>query len=280
MEPPISPGSPVVVVILTFNSASVISDTVNAALKISKQIVVVDSGSTDDTVKIVERAGCQVLSRPFKNYADQRNWIIQQLGNSYPWQLHLDADEVLDEVAAKEIKEVLGREDEVSAFMIRRCTYFLGARLRFGGTTTWHLRLFKSGFGQCEDRLYDQHFVTSGRALKLKGILHDKNVGNLTEWIARHNRWSDLEASELTRVDSAKGQQISARLSDDPRERKRYYKGAYYKAPMILRSVAYFSFRYFFQLGILDGRVGFLYAFFQALWFRMLVDAKLIEKKI
>ena len=111
---------------------------------------------------------------------------------------------------------------------------------------------------------------------RLPGLLHDLNVSALTEWVARHNRWSDLESAELLRpVDSAG--KLQAELSSDPRKRRRYYKGLYYRCPRGFRAVAYFVFRYVVMLGFLDGRVGFYYTFFQSLWFRMLVDAKLAE---
>jgi hypothetical protein len=54
----------------------------------------------------------------------------------------------------------------------------------------------------------------------------------------------------------------------------------YYGAPPLLRPLLYFLFRYVAQLGFLDGRVGFIYAFMQALWFRMMVDAKLVEQRL
>jgi len=54
----------------------------------------------------------------------------------------------------------------------------------------------------------------------------------------------------------------------------------YYLLPGTLRAVLYFCYRYFVRLGILDGRAGFYFAFFQALWFRMLVDAKVFERSM
>ncbi|MFI3222874.1 MAG: hypothetical protein QX191_07545 [Methylococcaceae bacterium] len=54
----------------------------------------------------------------------------------------------------------------------------------------------------------------------------------------------------------------------------------YYKLPIGLRALSYFIYRYLFRLGFLDGVVGFYFAFFQAFWFRMLVDAKIYEKNL
>jgi glycosyltransferase involved in cell wall biosynthesis len=267
------------VFVLTFNSATVIEKTLRAALQVSPLVHVVDSGSSDDTVHIVTALGCRTVQRPFNNYADQRNWAIDEFGGLSVWQLHLDADEVLDAAAIREIRRVLQAPGDHTGFILERRTYFMGRALRFGGTSNFHLRLFKSGSARCEDRLYDQHFVSARPSVRIKGLLHDMNVGNLTEWTARHNRWSDLEATELMRPAVRGAGQIAARLSDDPRERRRLYKGAYYRAPPILRAIFLFFYRYVIQGGFIDGSAGFYYAFLQVLWFRMLVDAKLAEGK-
>lgn len=267
------------VVVLTFNSAGVIRKTLEAAARVSPAITCVDSGSTDGTVAILTSMGCRLLQRPFKHYADQRNWAIAQVESQFDWQLHLDADEVLDEPAIAGILNAVASPGTASSFLIRRKTYFMGQPLRFGGTMSWHLRLFRSGFAQCEDRLYDQHFVGSGVSGRInRGWLHDLNMGSLTEWIARHNRWSDLEAAEVSGLGAiASGKRLTGDLRGDARQRTRYCKGLYYRSPRLLRAVSYFLYRYILRGGFLDGRVGLIYSVLQALWFRTLVDAKLIE---
>ena len=268
------------IVILTFNSATIIKETVSQAQKVSGFIYVVDSGSTDGTVEIVTQMGCSVVQRPFTNYSDQRNWAIEQIGSSSEWQLHLDADEVLDDVAILEITSVLRGTPYYDAYMLKRRDYFMGRMLRFSGVNPWHLRLFKSGVGQCENRLYDQHFVSTKKVGRLNGFMHDKNALVLSDWIARHNRWSDLEAKESMNHDSYRTGVLQARLFGDARERTRFFKSLYYKLPIGVRALSYFIYRYLFRLGFLDGKVGFYFAFFQAFWFRMLVDAKVYEKTV
>ncbi len=265
------------VVLLTFNSSAVIGTTLAAAKQVGGHIVAVDSGSTDDTREILARHGCEVLQRPFLHYADQRNWVIDLLAGRFAWQLHIDADEVLDPVAIGSVRDALSRAHPTHVYLLRRRTYFLGRRLNFGGTTSWHLRLFRSGTARCEDRLYDQHFVSDAPRERLAGWLDDLNVGNLTEWTARHNRWSSLEAQELARPETRTGGTVPGRLSADPRERARLYRGIYYRLPRGWRALAFFLYRYLIQLGFLDGSAGFYYAALQALWFRLLVDAKLSE---
>jgi glycosyltransferase involved in cell wall biosynthesis len=268
--------SNVLVVVLTFNSSTVIEGTIRAAQQVSRDILVVDSFSSDNTRDLAEAMGCRVVTRAFKHYADQRNWAIQEHGNAFAWQLHLDADEALDARAIASVRAALANPGEHSGFLLKRLTYFMGKPLRFAGENSWHMRLFRSGYGACEDRLYDQHFTCKGTVTRLQGLLHDRNVGTISEWTARHNRWSDLEVRELLRPQEMAGK-LPAELSSDPRKRRRLYKGVYYRLPPALRAIAYFMFRYVVQLGFLDGRVGLYYNFLQAFWFRMLVDAKLAE---
>jgi glycosyltransferase involved in cell wall biosynthesis len=240
----------------------------------------VDSFSTDGTLQVVRESGCEFVQRRFSNYADQRNWAIAEVQGRAQWQLHLDADEVLDDAAVAEIQRVVHAPlPPFEAYMLRRVDYFMGRQLRFSGVNPWHLRLFRSGRGVCEDRLYDQHFVCDAPAARLKGRMHDKNAVSLSDWTARHNRWSDLEVAETTqraRDDSAR---LQARLLGDPRERTRALKRFYYRLPAGLRAVSYFVYRYLLRLGFLDGREGFYFAALQAFWFRLLVDAKTYERR-
>jgi glycosyltransferase involved in cell wall biosynthesis len=271
-----------VVVVLTFNSALIIRETIAQAKKVSPHVYAVDSHSSDATPAILAELGCTVVQRPFANYSDQRNWAIAQVEPHCDWQLHLDADEVLDEQAVAEIGALLAGEPRLDAWLIRRRDYFMGKMLRFSGVNPWHLRLFRSGAARCEARLYDQHFVT-GAAVRatgrLRGFMHDKNSARLTDWIASHNRWSDAEAREKLGARTAGAEVLQARLFGDARERTRFVKELYYKLPTGLRPLGSFIYRYLLRLGFLDGRTGFYFAFFQALWFRMLVDAKMHEQR-
>ena len=268
----------ILVVILTFNSSGVIERTVRAAQQFCPRVLIVDSFSTDNTRELAAQLGCEVVTRAFKHYADQRNWAITQHGNAHAWQLHLDADEVLDARAIASLREAVLRPGSAVGFLLKRLTYFMGRPLRFAGENSWHLRLFRTGQAACEDRLYDQHFTCRGPVARLDGLMHDLNAGSLSEWTARHNRWSDLEALELQRPQDVPGK-LAGELSSDPRKRRRLYKGFYYRLPPGLRALGYFVFRYVVQFGFLDGRAGFYYNFLQSLWFRMLVDAKLAEAR-
>jgi hypothetical protein len=158
------------------------------------------------------------------------------------WQLHLDADEVLDAEAIDGIRAATA-STSCQAFLIRRKTYFMGQPLHHGGTVSWHLRLFRSGAARCENRLYDQHFVSSAPARKIRhGWMHDRNAGSIEEWTVRHNRWSDLEAAEVsTGAHKDRSGQLEAKLLGDSRQRTRFLKGGFYKAPPAVESKCLFS---------------------------------------
>jgi glycosyltransferase involved in cell wall biosynthesis len=266
------------VILLSFNSAATLAATLSSARQISDEIFVVDSFSTDGTVELARSLGATVIQHAFENYGTQRNWAIDNLPISRPWQLHLDADEWMDSRLVAAI-QALSEDPEHTGYFIPRYLRFLGRVLRHGAMSpTWHLRLFRAGEGRCEDRKYDQHFLlASGTSGKLPGEVIDDIRMSLTEWTARHNRWSDAEVAELD------SEEIQGRIKPDvrgnPAQRKRFLRSKYYRMPLFLRAFALFVYRYFFRLGILDGIEGSIFWVLQSFWFRFLVDAKIWEKR-
>jgi hypothetical protein len=192
--------------------------------------------------------------------------------------LHLDADEWMDDELVAAIL-ALPEEPEHAGYFLPRYLRFLGRVLRHGGMSpTWHLRLFRSGVGRCEDRKYDQHFLLlSGTSGQLHGTMIDDIRMPLTEWIARHNRWADGEVAELDCKETSGRLQPDAR--GNPAQRKRFLRQQYNRMPLFVRPFALFVYRYFFRLGFLDGTEGFIFWVLQTFWFRFLVDAKIWEKR-
>lgn len=265
------------VILLSFNSEATLAATLTSACRVADEIFVVDSYSSDRTVEIARSFGAAVVQHEFEHYGAQRNWAIENLPITRPWQLHLDADEWMNERLVSAI-QALPEEPQYSGYFVPRYLRFLGRILRHGGMSpTWHLRLFRTGVGRCEDRKYDQHFLlTSGTTSKLPGEMIDDIRMPLTEWTARHNRWADGEVAELD------SEETSGRLKPDargnPAERKRFLRGTYYRMPLFTRAIALFIYRFIFRLGILDGPEGRIYWVLQTFWFRFLVDAKIWEK--
>lgn len=264
------------IVILTFNSESSITDTLQSVASLSDDIHIVDSFSTDRTLELARAFGANIVQHAFENYGAQRNWAIDSLSLKYPWQLHLDSDERLSSELHREIAS-LPEDPAFNGFLLPRMMIFFGRPIRHGGLCpTWHMRLFRSGVGRCEARLYDQHFyITQGPTAQLKGIMIDDVRMSLAEWTTRHNRWSSAEVAELS-AQQNEGR-VQGRLAGTPVERKRYLRGFYNRTPLFVRPFALFFYRYFIRLGFLDGVEGFIYYVLQTFWFRFLVDAKFFE---
>ena len=142
------------VILLSFNSVDTLGATLARARQVSDEIFVIDSFSTDSTVALAESHGATVVQHAFENYGAQRNWGIDNLPITGRWQLHLDADEVMDDELVAAIN-ALPDEPPHAGYFVPRYVKFLGRVLRHGGMSpTWHLRLFRSGAGRCEDRKY------------------------------------------------------------------------------------------------------------------------------
>jgi exosortase/archaeosortase family protein len=112
------------------------------------------------------------------------------------------------------------------------------------------------------------------------GYILEENLkeNNISFWINKHNRYSDLVAQEeVERMQQLRLQTLQPRFWGSPDERTAWLKQLWWKMPRYARPTIYFIYRMFFQLGILDGRTGIIFHFLQAFWFRLIVDIKIDE---
>jgi glycosyltransferase involved in cell wall biosynthesis len=271
------------VIILTRDEEANLPVALSSLKGLNCEIFVVDSGSTDGTVAIARAAGCHVVEHPFENYALQRNWAFDHLPIRTPWTLCLDADERLRPALVDEIEATLAKGNGAcDGYMLRKRTIFMGRWIRHGGQyPAWHLRLFRSGHGRCEDRLYDQHFVVEGRVGSLTNDYVDVITSDLGTFVARHNRWAELEAREilaLTRTQSPPQATVAARLTGTAIERRRFLRTrVYQRFPLFVRPFLFWFYGYLLRGGFLDGVEGLIFHTLQRFWFRFLIDAKIWE---
>jgi glycosyltransferase involved in cell wall biosynthesis len=274
---------PLSVIILTYNEERNLPDCLKSLGSLGCAIFVVDSGSTDRTKEIALAAGAKLAQHPFENYAAQRNWAQKNLPIKSDWILHLDADERLtaelrDEIAALFAPANAEQLAKVDGFMLCKRTIFMGRWIKHGAHyPSYHSRLFRRSAGTCEERLYDQHFVVDGRAETLHHDYLDILCADLDSWLTRHIRWADLEARQLMDQEMT-GRRVQANPFGNPIERKRWLRNSVYnRAPLFLRAILYWFYRYILRLGFLDGKEGFVFHFLQGLWFRLLVDVRLYQ---
>lgn len=274
----------ITVVILTFNEQMHIARALASVRSFAARVVVVDSGSTDQTARLAEAAGAEVFVNPFVNQAKQFQWALDNTGISTTWTMRLDADEVISNALAAEISEKLpATADGVVGMNLRRRHIFMGKWIRHGGRYPLRLlRIWKTGHGRVEDRWMDEHiFVWGGKTIDLAHDFSDVNLNDLSFFVDKHNKYATREAIEV----------INHRLGLFPHDettestgtssqaalKRRIKEKIYNRIPFGISSSAYVVWRYVFQLGFLDGQAGLIYHFMQGFWYRFLVGAKVVE---
>jgi glycosyltransferase involved in cell wall biosynthesis len=226
------------VALITLNEAANLPRTL-ASVSWAREIVVVDSGSTDATVEIARKAGARVVEEPWKGFAAQKNSTIAHATGE--WILSLDADEEVSPELAREMQALLAGEPAFGAFRIPRLNHFLGRPLRHGGY--WpdpKLRLFRSGKARFAERPVHETMETAGPVGTLKNPLIHHCYPTLEDYIEHMNRYSSAGARML--VDSGRAPSSLGSLVWNA----------------LLNPAATFVYNYIFRLGFLDGREGLL----------------------
>lgn len=271
---------PLAVIILTANEEENLPYALASVIGWAAEVWVVDSHSTDETVGVARAAGARVVARQFDGYAAQRNWALRSLPLGPDWVLFLDADEALTAELRTELTAVLAAPpSDVAGFYVKRRFLFLGRWLRHGGYyPVWLLRVMRHRVARCEERGVDEHLLVDGPTARLHGDLLHEDRRPLERWIERHTRYARLKAEDLVR--STAGELPARWGSSSQAERTRWwYERVYRRAPMGLRALGYFLYRYVVRGGFLDGREGFIYHSLQAFWYRLLIDAMVFDAR-
>src|SRR2546427_6674739 len=143
-----------------------------ASMKAGTDVVVLDSLSTDATSEIARQCGAKLVTRPFDNYASQRNAGLALEVFDHSWVLMLDADErMTDELHQEIVARLPHAGDDVAMFRMRRKDIFMGRWLkRSSGYPTWFGRLLKRGRVTVQ-REINEEFVADGPVALLDGHL-------------------------------------------------------------------------------------------------------------
>lgn len=270
--------------ILTHNESMHIQRSIESVQSIASEIFVIDSGSKDETVKIAEENGAVVLHHPFVNYAKQFQWALDNAPITADWTMRLDADEIIEQDLQHEIQEKLhSLPTNIVGVNLKRKHIFMDRWVKHGGRYPLVLlRIWRTGYGRIEDRWMDEHMVISGgETVTFNGGFADHNLNDLTFFTDKHNKYATREAIDVLnqklnlfpRDDSLNTESASFQASIKRIGKEKIYN----KIPFTIAALAYFVYRYIFQLGFLDGRSGLVYHFLQGYWYRFLVGAKIME---
>ncbi|AFH48974.1 Glycosyltransferase [Ignavibacterium album JCM 16511] len=180
------------VIIITKNEAENISECLNS-VKWADEIIVVDSGSNDETISIAKQFTDKVIFNEWKGFAAQKTFALNLAQND--WVLSLDADERVTEELKDEILN--SNLEKFDGYRIKRDNYFLGKLIRgCGWGNDYQLRLFKKSETKLTDRLVHEGFEVEGNVGQLKNSMLHFSYRNFSDAFTKINHYSTLEAIE------------------------------------------------------------------------------------
>ena len=186
---------PLSVTIITRNAASQLEGCLES-VAFADEVVVVDSGSTDDTVELARRRGARVIARKeWLGFGPQKQFAVESASND--WVLCVDADERLSDSLRQSIVAEL-KAPRGSVYTMPRCNRFMGRWLRHGeGYPDWSVRLFHRQHARWSDDVVHEKVVTERPVLRLRGdLLHD-SAETLEKYLDKQNRYTTLQAESL-----------------------------------------------------------------------------------
>lgn len=283
MDAPAKCSSGITAIILTRNEESNLAACINSISSVVDRIVVVDSFSDDRTVEVARSLGADVIQHRFLNYGAQFQYALDNASIATQWVLRIDADERMTIQSAAEMVLLCenNKNTDVNGIVMRLKIHFMGQELKHGGAYPMKkLCIFKRDEAYMESRYMDEQIVLKrGRYVEMKNDVEHDDYKDLTFWIGKHNWYASRAAKDylenLSQVDES-----PSNLDTNSRINRVVKQKIYYRLPSRLRTWMYFVYRYYLKAGFLDGRAGYWYAFFQAYWYRTLVDAKIFEAEM
>jgi len=186
---------PVTVTIITLNESRHIAAAIDSAAW-ADEILVVDSGSTDDTVSIATAKGVRVMSRTWPGYVDQKNYAASVA--SHDWIFSLDADERVTPPLAAEVRTIVDGNSTTRAFRVPRVTFHLGRWVR---TTDFYpdyqTRLYDRRAARWQGKYVHESVVADGPVGQLKNELQHYSYRDLSDHLDRINQYSTLAARQM-----------------------------------------------------------------------------------
>ena len=223
-------------IILTKNEEKNIVDCLKSIDGFVKRAVIIDSGSTDETLELAKTFKfVDIFEHPFENYSKQFNWGIDNTDISTKWTLRLDADERFTPKLCAELREALKNHenDDVNGFVLEAWLFFMDKCLKHGGSRKKKLMLFKTGLGRIENRKMDEHTVLSiGKAIEIKEKFLHYDFKDLSTYVKKLNWYATREMQDYIEG-TFPNEKFNA--SDKEISQMRSRKTKYYKAPIFLR---------------------------------------------
>ncbi len=256
-----------------------------ASVAFCDEIVVIDSGSTDGTPAIAEKAGAHLVDFKWDgNFPKKKNWALANIPWKHDWVFIIDADErATPELAQAMIAIATSPAVAPHGYYVNRRFWFLDGWLNHCGYfPSWNLRFFRHTLGRYEqpaataatgsgDNEVHEHVVLQGQAGYLPGEMEHYAFPDISTWVEKHNRYSNWEA----RVQHEEtGKSAGTQSLDAGLARKRSLRRLAWRLPF--RPTLRFFYHYVWRTGFLDGYRGFVFCRLMA-WYEFLNATKAAE---
>lgn len=183
------------VYILACNSARYLPRVLDSVREFA-EIVIVDSGSQDETLDIAEQYGCRIYRNEWPGFAKQKAYAKSLC--SHDWLLDLDSDEEVDLSLLQDIKKFLVNEkDDYEGLEVRIHDHFLGYRKPGRVKCNTRIKFYRADCGDYDtDRLVHETVELRGRSRLAKGFIIHHGIGDIATRLDKINRYSSLRAEE------------------------------------------------------------------------------------
>ena len=270
-----SSQSDITMIILTFNEEAHIGRCINSVKDVVREIIIIDSYSSDNTLKICKKLNVRVYQNKFISYGKQVNWVLKNINIKSKWIFRIDADEYVQKNSLTKITDIISNKKNISGIIIQRKIKFLNKIINYGLTSPHNtLRIWKTGKGIYPDiDTVDDQVEVKGSIYLSKAIIIDHNLKSFSDWLTKHRNYAIREGNSYYK------EKINNKLLNKDLSKINKFKkfNIYYKLPIFIRPFILFVYSYFFKLGFLSGWQGLVFNFFQILWFRFLVDMEIFR---
>jgi glycosyltransferase involved in cell wall biosynthesis len=161
----------------------------------ARQIVVVDSGSDDETLRIATDFGCEVFSEVWRGFGPQKQFAVDQCREE--WILVLDADERIPPETARVIRQIIGSQGNAGGYSFPRKNFFQGRWIRHAGW--WPdrvVRLFRRGQGRLTEAAVHEAVAVEGQVEALEVPIEHWTESRLSTILRKIDRYSTLGAED------------------------------------------------------------------------------------
>ncbi|MDR2173254.1 MAG: glycosyltransferase family 2 protein [Burkholderiales bacterium] len=188
---------PLSLALITQNAGSELAACL-ASAPFAEEIIIVDSGSTDETRRIAEQFGARFIEQPWLGFGLQKNIAVKAARND--WVLCLDADERISDALAQTIAAVFSQpeNERAAAYALCRRNRFFERWLSHGeGYPDWTVRLFDRRRARWSDDAVHEKVLVDGKTARLRGDLLHASAESLDTYLAKQNRYTTVQAERL-----------------------------------------------------------------------------------